>query len=56
MKQIVPWDTFAAACVVTVGVVVLAVVGPEVVLEGLVAGDGAIIVAAGNYVVAACSG
>ncbi|MFR3728517.1 hypothetical protein [Lacrimispora sp.] len=55
-ETIMPWDAFAAACVVTAGVVVLAVAGPEIVLGGLVAEGGAIIAAVGNYVVAACSG
>jgi len=34
----------------------LAVLGPEVILAGLIAGGGAIIAAGGNYVVAACGG
>ena len=55
-KTILPWDAIGGVCVVTAGVVALAVVGPEVALGGLLAGGGAIIAEAGSYVIAACGG
>jgi hypothetical protein len=55
-KNILPWDAIGGICVVTAGVVVLAVAGPEVAIGGLIAGVGQIIANAGNYVIAACGG
>ena len=55
-KTILPWDAIGGVCVVTAGVVVLAVVGPEVAIGGLIAGVGQIIANVGNYVNAACGG
>ena len=55
-KTILPWDAIGGVCVVTAGVVALAVVGPEVALGGLLAGGGAIIAEAESYVNAACEG